>query len=245
MDLASLGEVALAAHKVSPRRPSRFRDDLERRSVLVAPDAAISVATPPTTVAARPGGTARALHKGARAMAISTDRGAHPHPRRGARRQGRHHRRRPPHHLRRARRPLEPGRQRLGRRRRRARRTTSPSSTRTRPSTSRWCSAAAKLNAVSVAVNWRLAPPEVAYIVNDADAKVFVVGEDFVPLLDAIADELTTVTKIVVIGSPRRLRVLRRLGGAPAGHRSRRGRRLRTTSPSSSTRRARPAGPRA
>jgi long-chain acyl-CoA synthetase len=57
-----------------------------------------------------------------------------------------------------------------------------------------------KLNAVMVAVNWRLAPPEVAYIVNDAEAKVFVVGEDFVPVLDAIRDELTTVKKIVVVG---------------------------------------------
>jgi long-chain acyl-CoA synthetase len=60
---------------------------------------------------------------------------------------------------------------------------------------------AAKLNAISVAVNWRLAPPEVAYIVNDADAKVLVVGEEFAPVLDAIADQLETVTKVVVIGS--------------------------------------------
>jgi long-chain acyl-CoA synthetase len=60
---------------------------------------------------------------------------------------------------------------------------------------------AAKLNAVSVAVNWRLAPPEVAYIVNDADAKVFVVGEDFTGLVDAIADQLDTVKKIVVVGT--------------------------------------------
>ena len=51
---------------------------------------------------------------------------------------------------------------------------------------------AAKVNAVDVAVNWRLAPPEVAYIVNDAEAKVFVVGEEFVPVLDAIASDLTT-----------------------------------------------------
>jgi long-chain acyl-CoA synthetase len=58
----------------------------------------------------------------------------------------------------------------------------------------------AKINAVSVAVNWRLAPPEVAYIVNDSDAKVLVVGEDFTAVLDAIAADLTTVTKIVVIG---------------------------------------------
>ena len=59
---------------------------------------------------------------------------------------------------------------------------------------------AALLNAVCVDVNWRLAPPEVAYIVNDALAKVFIVGHDFVPVLDAIADQLTTVKKIVVIG---------------------------------------------
>ncbi|HVM52840.1 MAG TPA: fatty acid--CoA ligase [Acidimicrobiales bacterium] len=58
----------------------------------------------------------------------------------------------------------------------------------------------AKLNAVNVAVNWRLAPPEIAYIVNDAEAKVFVVGQEFVPALDAIESELTTVKKIVVIG---------------------------------------------
>jgi long-chain acyl-CoA synthetase len=59
---------------------------------------------------------------------------------------------------------------------------------------------AALLNAVCVDVNWRLAPPEVAYIVNDALAKVFIVGQDFVPVLDAIADQLTTVKKFVVIG---------------------------------------------
>ncbi|MEP6660201.1 MAG: fatty acid--CoA ligase [Acidimicrobiales bacterium] len=59
---------------------------------------------------------------------------------------------------------------------------------------------AALLNAVCVDVNWRLAAPEVAYIVNDALTKVFVVGHDFVPVLDAIADQLTTVKKFVVIG---------------------------------------------
>src|SRR6187431_1648138 len=58
---------------------------------------------------------------------------------------------------------------------------------------------AALLNAVCVDVNWRLAPPEVQYIVNDSQAKVFVVGPDFVPVLDAIAAALTTVTTILVI----------------------------------------------
>ena len=58
----------------------------------------------------------------------------------------------------------------------------------------------AMLNAVSVDINFRLAPPEVAYIVNDSRAKVFVVGPDFVPVLDAIVDELPHTKKIVVIG---------------------------------------------
>jgi long-chain acyl-CoA synthetase len=59
---------------------------------------------------------------------------------------------------------------------------------------------AALSNAVCVDVNWRLAPPEVEYIVNDAEAKVLVVGPDFVPVADAIAANLSTVTRIVVIG---------------------------------------------
>ena len=58
----------------------------------------------------------------------------------------------------------------------------------------------ALLNAVSCDVNWRLAPPEVLYIVNDSRAKVLVVGQDFVPVLDAIAAQLTSVTTILVIG---------------------------------------------
>ena len=59
---------------------------------------------------------------------------------------------------------------------------------------------AALLNAVCVDVNWRLAPPEVEFIVDDADAKVLVVGPDFVSVLDAIAPNLPSVTTVVVIG---------------------------------------------
>ena len=59
---------------------------------------------------------------------------------------------------------------------------------------------AALLNAVCVDINWRLAPPEVEYIVNDTEAKVLVVGPDFVSVVDAIRDNLTSVTRIVVIG---------------------------------------------
>ena len=59
---------------------------------------------------------------------------------------------------------------------------------------------AAKLNAVLVAVNWRLAPPEAAFIVNDATAKVLVVGADLVPLLEGFEDDLTSTGTILVIG---------------------------------------------
>ena len=58
----------------------------------------------------------------------------------------------------------------------------------------------ALLNAVSVDINFRLAAPEVAFIVNDSRATVFVVNAEFVPVLDAIVGELTHVKKILVIG---------------------------------------------
>ncbi len=58
----------------------------------------------------------------------------------------------------------------------------------------------ALLNAVSVDINWRLAPPEVAVIVNDAEAKVLIVSFEFVPIIEAIADQLTFTRTIVVIG---------------------------------------------
>jgi long-chain acyl-CoA synthetase len=56
------------------------------------------------------------------------------------------------------------------------------------------------LNAVAVDVNWRLAPPEVAYIVNDAESRVFIVHNDFRPVVEAIAADLRQDSLIVVIG---------------------------------------------
>ena len=57
----------------------------------------------------------------------------------------------------------------------------------------------AKANAVSVGINWRLAPPEVAYVVNDSGAEVMFVGPDFYPLVEKIAPELTTVKRIIAM----------------------------------------------
>ena len=57
----------------------------------------------------------------------------------------------------------------------------------------------AKVNAVLVAVNWRLAPAEMAVVINDAEARVLFVGREFLDHLDAFEDSLTSVKRIVVL----------------------------------------------
>jgi long-chain acyl-CoA synthetase len=58
----------------------------------------------------------------------------------------------------------------------------------------------AKVNAVSVAVNWRLAPPEMEYIIDNADAEMLFVGEEFLGHLDRM--NLPKIRKVVVMGDP-------------------------------------------
>lgn len=58
---------------------------------------------------------------------------------------------------------------------------------------------AGKANAVLVPVNWRLAPPEIAYIVNDSQSELLFVGPEFFPAIEAVAGELTTVRKIFTL----------------------------------------------
>ncbi|MCX5425988.1 AMP-binding protein [Streptomyces sp. NBC_00078] len=53
---------------------------------------------------------------------------------------------------------------------------------------------------VSVAANWRLAPPELLFVVNNARPRVLFVSEDLVGKLTPVRDELTTVETVVVIG---------------------------------------------
>ena len=115
----------------------------------------------------------------------------------------------------------------------------------------------ALLGAVNVAVNWRLAPAEMAAVIDDAEATVLVVHPDYVPCLAAMESGLPWVS---ARGGPRRpqgrRRRRRRLGPRPTGRlrglarRSRRrptpGTRARpTTCRCSSTRRGRPGCPRA
>src|SRR5262249_35473973 len=59
---------------------------------------------------------------------------------------------------------------------------------------------AAKAGAVLVSVNWRLAGPEIVHIVNDAEAEILFVGEEYFPVIEKIRAELTTVRKVVAFG---------------------------------------------
>jgi len=58
---------------------------------------------------------------------------------------------------------------------------------------------AAKAGCVTVGINWRLAPPEVAYILNDSRAEVLFVGPDFFGLVAQIKDQLTSVKCIIAM----------------------------------------------
>src|SRR5258707_6598504 len=57
----------------------------------------------------------------------------------------------------------------------------------------------AKTNAVLVPINSRLAAPEIAFILNDAEAEVLFVGESFAVTLTALRAQLTTVKLVVVL----------------------------------------------
>jgi acyl-CoA synthetase (AMP-forming)/AMP-acid ligase II len=56
-----------------------------------------------------------------------------------------------------------------------------------------------KANAVLVGVNWRLAPPEIVYVLNDAGAEVLFVGAEFVAVIESILGQLTTVRQVIAV----------------------------------------------
>ena len=57
---------------------------------------------------------------------------------------------------------------------------------------------ASMLNAVTLGVNWRLAAPEMEYILNHGEARVLLIGEEFLGQLAKM--KLETVKRVVVIG---------------------------------------------
>jgi acyl-CoA synthetase (AMP-forming)/AMP-acid ligase II len=59
---------------------------------------------------------------------------------------------------------------------------------------------AAKAGVVLVPLNYRLAPSEWSYIINDADAKVLIARGEYVDAVGAIRDELETVEQTIALG---------------------------------------------
>ncbi len=57
--------------------------------------------------------------------------------------------------------------------------------------------------AVNVAVNWRLSPPEMGAVIDDAAASVLVVHPDYLSCLSAMDSGLPSVRRIVVVGDPK------------------------------------------
>ncbi len=60
---------------------------------------------------------------------------------------------------------------------------------------------AAMRNAVAIQLNWRLAAPEIAQVLDDSEARLLVVDEEFAPLVGRIEPGLLHVRSIVVIGA--------------------------------------------
>lgn len=58
----------------------------------------------------------------------------------------------------------------------------------------------AKVGAVNVAVNWRLSPREMAYVIHDAAAPFLVIGIEFAPLLREILRDAPSVKTVLVVG---------------------------------------------
>ena len=57
----------------------------------------------------------------------------------------------------------------------------------------------AKSKTVLVGVNWRLAAPEVAYVLNDAKVEVLFVGSDFMELVESILPEVPSVREVIAM----------------------------------------------
>lgn len=56
-----------------------------------------------------------------------------------------------------------------------------------------------KAGAVVVGVNWRLAGPEVEYILNDSESEIVFVSKEFYPVIEAVRDKCPKVRKVIAL----------------------------------------------
>ena len=64
---------------------------------------------------------------------------------------------------------------------------------------------AAKARACLAPVNWRLAPPEAAFVIKDTDSTVMICGQAFVDVIDSILDDCPKLKHLIQVepGHPR------------------------------------------
>lgn len=56
-----------------------------------------------------------------------------------------------------------------------------------------------KARAVIVGINWRLAPPEIAYVLNDAGCEVLFVAKEFYPAIDKICGDCPQLKTVIAM----------------------------------------------
>jgi acyl-CoA synthetase (AMP-forming)/AMP-acid ligase II len=60
--------------------------------------------------------------------------------------------------------------------------------------------ACAQVGAANAVVNFRLAPPEIAYVINDAKARLLFVGPEFAGAVEKLRDQLPSVERVIRVG---------------------------------------------
>jgi acyl-CoA synthetase (AMP-forming)/AMP-acid ligase II len=60
--------------------------------------------------------------------------------------------------------------------------------------------ACAQVGTANAVVNFRLAPPEIVYVINDAQARVLFVGPEFAAAVAQVRDKLPTVERVIHVG---------------------------------------------
>ena len=60
--------------------------------------------------------------------------------------------------------------------------------------------ACAQVGTANVVVNFRLAPPEIVYVINDAKARLLFVGPEFADVVEKLRDQLPAVERVMRIG---------------------------------------------
>ncbi|HEY4957891.1 MAG TPA: AMP-binding protein, partial [Caldimonas sp.] len=62
--------------------------------------------------------------------------------------------------------------------------------------------ACAQVGSANAVVNFRLAPPEIVYVINDAKARLLFVGPEFAGAVEKLRDQLPTVERVIRVGGP-------------------------------------------